>query len=430
MVSANPFRGLRFDPAVVGDPGRIVAPPYDVISPEARAAYEASSPYNMVRLILAQNADPHAGGEADYSGVSKLLSSWVDEGALTLDPNPALYAYEQSYDLGGRRRVQRGVLASVRLDPARTEILPHERTMAAPVADRLKLLESTAANLSPVFGLYTGRGSTAGMLAEMMSGPPALECVDEVGMGHRLWVVSDPGLISAWQAELAGRQLLIADGHHRYRTSLAYREAERDARPGAPDGPWDEILMLVADADADGPSVLPIHRLLAGQDAGGLVTALADVFEAREVAGPAEAEAALAAASAEVSAFGLYGGGRTWVLTATDQQRLDDEVGAGRPAVDVEVLHGPVLGHRAGITDFEHAVVYEADRERATGLVDKGDFGALVLLRPVRVSAVLDVAKAGGTLPQKTTFFYPKPRDGMVMRPFTPEQFETAALHP
>src|SRR4051812_18513473 len=128
MVSAHPFRGLRFDPAVVGDPGRVIAPPYDVVSPEARAAYEASSPYNMVRLVLAQDGD---GGEA-HDSVPALLARWVAEGALTLEDVPAVYLYEQTYTVGGERRVQRGVLAAVTLDDTRTRILPHERTMDAP----------------------------------------------------------------------------------------------------------------------------------------------------------------------------------------------------------------------------------------------------------------------------------------------------------
>ena len=417
MVSAHPFRGLRFDPAVVGDPGRVVAPPYDVVSPEARAAYEASSPYNMVRLVLAQDGD---GGEA-HDSVPELLTRWVAEGALTLEDVPAVYLYEQAYTVLGERRIQRGVLAAVTLDDTRTQILPHERTMDGPVADRLRLLEATEANLSPVFGLYAGGGATAAVLDTMGAGVPALDCVDEVGIGHRMWPVTDPDLIAAWRSEIGRHQLLIADGHHRYRTSLAYRDAVRAARPGAAPGAEDEILMFVADTDAEGPSVLPIHRLLAGRDAETVAAAVADVFTATPADGPAEAAAALAAVSPDLPAFALYGGGRAWVLTASDPAALKDEVGAGRAPLDVEVLHGPVLGTRARVGDFSTEVVYEADLDRAVAQVDKGEFGAVVILRPVRVDRVFEIARAGGVLPQKTTFFYPKPRDGIVLRPFDPD---------
>jgi uncharacterized protein (DUF1015 family) len=418
MVSAHPFRGLRFDPAVVGDPGRVVAPPYDVVSPEARAAYEASSPYNMVRLVLAQDSS----GGAAHESVPALLARWVAEGALTLEDVPAVYLYEQAYTVQGERRIQRGVLAGVTLDDTRTRILPHERTMDAPVADRLRLLEATEANLSPVFGLYAGGGATAAILDAMGAGVPALDCVDEVGIGHRMWPVTDPDLIAAWRSEIEQRVVLIADGHHRYRTSLAYRDAVRAARPHAGPGPEDQILMFLADADADGPSVLPIHRLLAGRDADAVLAAIDNVFTAQPVDGPAQAIDVLDAIAPELPAFGLYGDrSRAWVLTATDPATLAAEVGGGWAPVDVEVLHGPVLGTRVGIVDFSTEVVYEADLDRAVAQVDKGEFGSAVLLRAVRAGRVLDIALAGGVLPQKTTFFYPKPRDGIVLRPFDPD---------
>jgi uncharacterized protein (DUF1015 family) len=417
MVSANPFRGLRFDPAVVGDPGLVIAPPYDVISPEARDAYEAASPYNMVRVILAREPDGR------YDQVGKLMASWVTERALVLDDTPCLYVYELAYRLGGERRVQRGVLATVPLDATRTWVLPHERTMAAPVEDRLRLLEATNANLSPVFGLYAAKGRTGAAVAAMTAVEPAIECTDEVGIEHRMWRVSDPDLIQAWRGALADLPVLIADGHHRYRTSLAFQERARAARPEAPDGPWDEVLMFLADADADGPSVLPIHRLCRAVAAERIVAAAGDVFTSAPLAGVAEAQAALARVAPEVPAFAVHGPEGTWLLTATDPARLADEVGLGRAPLDVEVLHGPVLATRAGVTDFEGAIKYEADAERAAAQVASGEFSALVLLRPVPVASVLEVARAGGTLPQKTTFFYPKPRDGLVMRPFDPELY-------
>jgi uncharacterized protein (DUF1015 family) len=427
MAFANPFRGLRFDPAVVGDPGLVVAPPYDVISPEARDAYEAASPYNVVRLILAKEGGD---GLAQYQQSAKLLTSWVDERALVLEPVPAVYVYEQAYELDGVRRFQRGVMASVPLDATATWVLPHERTMAAPISDRLRLLEATAVNLSPVFGLYSGGGRTAGLLAAISAGQAAIDCSDELGIRHRLWPVTDPERIAEWQDAVAERQVLIADGHHRYQTSLAYRDAMRNAHPERPAGPWDEVLMFLADGDADGPSVLPIHRLCAGLTAEGIVSATADVFTATPVADVGAAERELDKVAPGVPAFGVYGQGRSWVLVASDPDALAAEVGAGRPPLDVEILHGPVLGRRLGVVDFERRVVYEAGAAHAARQVDEGRFGALLLLRPVTAAAVLEVARSGGTLPQKTTFFYPKPRDGLVMRPLHPGRYARAEDEP
>src|SRR6266545_4387996 len=388
MVVAAPFRGLRFDPDVVGDPGAVTAPPYDVISPAARDAYEAQSPYNMVRLILART---ELQGPDRYRPVAELMAAWRDQGALVLDPVPALYLYEEAYELRGRRRVQRGVLASVTLDDTASWILPHERTMAGPVSDRLHLLEATRANLSPVFGVYAGAGRTAAVLDDLTATPPAVDCVDEAGVRHRLWPVSDGERIAAWCGLLADHRVLIADGHHRYRTSLAYRDAMRAA---AGPGPWDRVLMFLVDADLHGPSIQPIHRLLAEVPAHTVLDALAQDFEARPAGSPAELEAALAG-----------------------------EVGIDRHPLDAEVLHGPVLAKRLGVTDFEGQVVYENDLAAAAAQVERGAAASLLVLRPTPFAQVVAVAQSGGPLPQKTTFFYPKPRDGLVLRPLHPDTF-------
>jgi uncharacterized protein (DUF1015 family) len=417
MVAAAPFRGLRFDPAVVGDPALVIAPPYDVIGPEARGAYEAVSPYNMVRLILPR---PGEDGQDGYRPAGKLLARWRSEGALRLDTTPSLYLYEETYTLRGERRVQRGVLASVTLDDTATWVLPHERTMAAPVADRLALLEATGVNLSPVFGVYAGQGRAAAALAGVTATPPPLDCVDDAGVGHRLWPVSDPEPVAAWCELLADRRVLIADGHHRYRTSLAYRDAMRAAHPGR-GGPWDELLMLLVDADLHGPAVLAIHRLLAGPDGAAVLAGLAADFHARPAGSPAEAEALLGALPAEAVAFGLYAGGRSWLLVARDPAALAAEAGRARRMLDVEILHGPVLSKRLAVDDFEQRVAYESDLAQAVRQVDEGAFSSLVLLRPARFADVAAVAAVGEILPQKTTFFYPKPRDGLVLRPLDAE---------
>jgi uncharacterized protein (DUF1015 family) len=419
MVAAAPFRGLRFDPAVVGDPGLVTAPPYDVITPAARATYEAMSPYNMVRLILAR---PGADGHDRYRPAAELLARWRAEGALRLDEAPSLYVYEETYTLHGERRVQQGVLASVTLDDTSTWVLPHERTMAAPVADRLRLLEATGVNLSPVFGVYAGAGRPAAVLDDVTGRPPALDWVDDAGVGHRLWPVSDPERVAAWCELLADRQVLIADGHHRYRTSLAYRDAMRATRPGT--GPWDELLMLLVDADLHGPAVLPIHRLLAGLDGDAVLAGLDGDFDARPAGSPAEVEALLGSLPVDAVGFGLYTGARTWLLVARDPAALAAEAGRARRLLDVEVLHGPILSKRLAVSDFEHRVAYEHDLDQAVGRVDEGAFASLVVVRPARFADVAAVAAGGEILPQKTTYFYPKPRDGMVLRALDAEVSE------
>ena len=422
MVAAAPFRGLRFVPAVVGDPGRVTAPPYDVISPEARETYAAMSPYNVVRLILARPSpaggpEPGVDGTADYREAAELLGAWQAEGVLRRDKAPCLYVYEETYALHGRRLVQRGVLAGVTLDDTGTWVVPHERTMAGPVADRLRLLEATGVNLSPVFGVYAGGGGPAAVLDGVTATEPALDWVDETGVRHRLWAVADPETIAAWRDRMSAQRVLIADGHHRYQTSLAYRDAMRAAHEGDPGGPWEEVLMFLVDADLHGPAVLAIHRLLADLDGATVLAGLDADFEAREAGSPAEAETLLGRLPDEAVAFGLYAGGRSWLLVARDPSALAAEAGRDRRMLDVEVLHGPVLSKRLGVSDFEGRVAYESDLATAAARVDEGAAASLVILRPARFGAAAAIAAGGETLPQKTTYFYPKPRDGLVMRP-------------
>jgi len=463
MVAAAPFRGLRFDPAVVGDPGRVIVPPYDVITPEARDAYEAMNPYNVVRLILAR-------GDGDdssrYQQAAKLLESWSEEGALVLDPEPSLYLYEEAYAIRGQRRVQRGVMASVTLDDTGEIILPHEGTMVAPVADRLHLLEATRANLSPIFGVYAGGGRAAAVIEHVTAADPAVDAVDEAGLGHRLWPITDRATIARWTRLLADQKVLIADGHHRYRTALAYRdEMARVARQsggpaagrsgagrtegpaagalpravraagrsgagaaGAPLGaagpaPWEQTLMLLVDIDQQGPSVLPVHRLLAGVPAEVLLAQLRREFQISPAATPADLEASLERAPLQTIAFGLYGSGKSRLLVARDPESMRARTGLDHPPLDVEVLHRAVLEGMLGVRDLERQVAYSNDLAAACRQVDDGEFESLVVLRPAQFSSVVDVAQRGSILPPKTTFFYPKPRDGLVLRPLHPDAF-------
>jgi uncharacterized protein (DUF1015 family) len=467
MVAADPFRGLRFDSAVVGDLGRVIAPPYDVISPQARDAYEAMSPYNVVRLILARERRDDSSW---YEQSAKLLTSWRDEGALMLDSTPTLYLYEETYTVRGERRVQRGVVASVTLDDTGKVILPHEGTMLAPVEDRLHLLEATRANLSPIFAVYAGGGRAVGAMDAVAATPPAIDTTDDSGLGHRLWLVTDPATIDRWRDLVADQRVLIADGHHRYRTALAYRDAMRltvggaaggvappDARggagvggpgevlaaPGAGGGPgssgaggvlaapgtgggegevapWEQTLMFLVDIDLGGPSVLPVHRVLA--DAESVLPRLERDFEAIPAAAPGELESRLEREPGSTVAFGLYSAGRTWLLVARDPAAVRARTGLHDP-LDVDVLHEVVLTSLLGVRDPEHQVRYSSDLLESCRQVDQGTYSSVFALRAAPFADVVRIARRGRILPPKTTFFYPKPRDGLVLRPLDPATF-------
>ncbi|HSI30430.1 MAG TPA: DUF1015 domain-containing protein, partial [Miltoncostaeaceae bacterium] len=319
MADVRPFRALGYS-AAAGPLGDLVAPPYDVISPEERRLYLAASPYNAVRLILP---------EVSYEEVGGLIASWRHDGVLGAAPEPVLIAWTQTFALDdGVERERRTILGAVGLEPyERRVVRPHERTHAGPREDRLRLTRAVRTNLSPVFGLYPDPGQAA-WAAIAPQGPPDAELADHDGTVHRVWRVTDPAAHARVAEAMADRWILIADGHHRYETALAYRE-ERRARAagngaGPGDAPYDRVLMGLTALDDPGLVVLPTHRVLARWAEGAEAP-----FAAHPVDGLDALRAALAAAPEDANALGLVLPDRMRLLTgtpragATPAERLD-----------------------------------------------------------------------------------------------------------
>ncbi len=253
MADLTPLHALHFDVARTGGLEPVVAPPYDVIDPEQRAALVARSPYNVVAIDLPEGDDP-------YAHAAETLAEWRADGIVVADPEPALWALEQDYTgPDGRRRTRHGLFARVRVEdygPGR--IRPHERTHPGPKEDRLRLTRATRANLSPIFSLYDGDGWSP--LVPHLGGPPFGEVTDADGTTNRLWRVGDPDAIAAVQEALRPAELLIADGHHRYETARVYA----DEIGG--DGPHRYVLMCLVSLGDPGLTIFPTHRLLTGLD--------------------------------------------------------------------------------------------------------------------------------------------------------------------
>ena len=254
MAEVRPIQALHYDLGKVGSLADVVAPPYDVIDDAQRAELAARSPYNVVELDLPR--DP-AGGDP-YEHAAELLGRWVaGEGVLTSDADPQIWALEQDYTApDGSRLTRRGFLARVRLAPYGEGIRPHERTQPGPKEDRLRLTRATRHNLSPIFALHPGDAWQH--LEPAVSGEPWGEVTDADGTTHRIWRVGDPAVHEAIASELVPGELLIADGHHRYETSLAY---QREVGAG---GPADHVLMALVSLEDPGLTVFPTHRLISG----------------------------------------------------------------------------------------------------------------------------------------------------------------------
>ncbi len=403
MADVRPFRALRYA-AAAGPLGTLVSPPYDVISPEERRGYLAVSPYNAVRLILP---------EVGYDEVAGLIASWQDDGALAAEEAPVLIAWTQSFTLGdGVPRERRTILATVGLEPYSARVVrPHERTHAGPKEDRLRLTRAVRTNLSPVFGLYPDAEGAA-WTAVAPEGEPDAEVRDADGTIHRFWRIADPAAAEAVAEAMRDRWILIADGHHRYETALAYRDELRAA--GAGDGPHDRVLMGLTALDDPGLVVLPTHRLLTrwpeGADAAFTATPAADLDALL---------AALAAAPGDAPALGLITADGMALLTAppappgtSPASRLDVA------ALEREILV-PHLGADQAALAHDEVLSYTKDAAEAEALVRDGSIAAALILRGIPKPDIADVSEAGETMPQKSTYFFPKLLTGVAYNPLT-----------
>jgi uncharacterized protein (DUF1015 family) len=356
-----------------------VAPPYDVIPDSELPRYEALSPYNVVRLTRPGR---------DYDRASRTFEDWLQTGILEADP-PSMYVHEVDFD--GRRR--RDLIAALRLQPYEDRVvLPHERTHRGPKEDRLALLRATHVSLEPLWFLYEGRGTGLQQITEVVSQrAPAVWFKGPEGTEHRLWVISDPALHAAVHAAFEPLPVLIADGHHRYETTLAHSEelgGDRDAASRF-------TLALLTDLDDPGLEVLPTHRVI---QAGVTVTGGEEKQSLEET---------LAALRGRVAA-GTYRDHRFQVLP------LEGEMA-------VVELHAQVIDNILGKRNPEDFLLYTRDPAEAVRWVDEGVGNAAFFLDAPDLRLVLKAAQEGKTLPQKSTYFHPKPPSGMVVFRLAPD---------
>ncbi len=382
----SPFVGLLYDRSLVGPLERVTAPPYDTVLTEERRRLLDASPHNIVRLDLGEDLPGDDDVENKYRRAAREFERWRDEGVLIPTPAPSYFAYEMRFAFQGRHRSVRGLVCLVRLEDWGGSIVPHERTMRGPVEDRLRLMRALRANLSSIYLVCSGPCSgLTDLLDDARGTDPLASLVDEAGVEHRMWRVdaAHDGVES-----LRSQSMMIADGHHRYTMALRYRDEMRE-RHGS--GPWDEVMALVVDAVTEDPPVLPIHRVLVSGDPpvrGERVRDLAEVLE-------------------EVDDRDLVYG-----TVAREDGELVHRVDRleGRPPV-VCALHAEILDR------LTPAIAYTPDAALAEEEVRRGGATAAFLLPPTTATRIRSVVDRGERLPQKSTYFWPKPRTGMVIRP-------------
>ncbi|MDX6287317.1 MAG: hypothetical protein QOG53_2802 [Frankiales bacterium] len=409
----TPFRALRYDQARIGDLSAVLCPPYDVIDEAGVERYEAAHPNNAVRLILPRGDEE--GPDSKYRHAAAMLADWRSQGVLVPDTAPALYVYEES--VGGH--TQRGLVGGLGLVPFDAGIvLPHENVMPGPVADRLALMAATDANLEPIFLVYDGGGPAAEIVGSTAQREPLIDVTTDDAVSHRIWAVTDPTELDAIAADLAPRQAVIADGHHRYTTYLHLQEQHR----AEGSGPWDYGLTLLADTSTFGPQVHAIHRVIRSLDVATAAKYAESAFTVRRIDGGVGAGLdALADAGASGPAYLIAGPDQAYLLTEPTSEALDRAVPADRsPAwrgLDVTIAHHLLISDLWRMPDNVDTVGYAHDVDEALAMAKAAD-GTALLLNPTPVDAVAAVAIAGDRMPRKSTLFTPKPRTGLLIRTF------------
>jgi len=414
MAELVPFKGVLYNVPKISkvSGGDLLAPPYDIITPEYKEDLYNNSPYNIVRIDFGKDLPGDNSRENKYTRAQKFLADWLKEGVLITSPAPCFYSYEVSYEIHGRHQTLRGFLGLVRLEElGKGNIHPHECTHSTPKKDRLDLMRFCGANISPIFSLYNSPEKRASLLLSGINKTrPYIEANDSDGSVHRLWAIQDSDTINSIKKELEGKAIFIADGHHRYETALEYRKEmrEKDGTAGSIQ-PYDYVLMFLANMSDEGLTILPAHRLSRNIPPDALDRLSSD-FEIREISGNFDIAGSIAG---ERDVFGLYKGGDSWYKLS---YRGKGVAGAA-PALkylDVTVLHDLIF-RQLGINGD---IAYEMDVHKCIGLVKDREFKAAFFLNPTRVEDVERVALASLRMPPKSTYFYPKLLTGLVLNIF------------
>jgi uncharacterized protein (DUF1015 family) len=436
MTRIAPFRGILYNSAKCRDPAKVVAPPYDVISPAEQERLHRKSPYNIVHLILSREG-------VGYDDVARLFATWQREDVLRRDDEPAIYFLSHGFaDPDGRRKERLGFVALTRLeDFSSGKIRPHERTLARPKEDRFRLTVACRANLSPIFALYSEPTMTINQLLreETRGRPPAVEVTDDKGESCALWRVTDPAAAKAIQGTMADRTFLIADGHHRYEAALAFRDHMR-AELGRNTGreSFNYVMAYFANMADEGLVILPIHRSvrqlpeLKFQE---LEERLQRYFLIEPYPKTAEGKRSFLQALRQGAKRGHVVGAsfrrdpRYLLLRLKNKkimQRVAKELSEALRALDVTMLHTLVLREICGVSAdakvLEEIIRYSQDPEQVLRDVEEGESHAAFLLNPPSPEQILAVALGGDTMPQKSTYFYPKLLSGLVINKIDPEE--------
>lgn len=440
MADISPFHAWRYNPQKVRL-ADVVTQPYDKITPEMQQRYLAADPsYNFIRIEKGLSTQTDTPGDNVYSRARQNLENWIRDGVLLRDAQPAIYPYFQEYIVPGTslRRTRKGFIALGRLeDYSAGVVFRHEHTLPGPKADRLELLRQTRTQTGLLFLLYQDPERATDLLIDQAARQdPVAEVTDEFGVTHRLWALADTAQIGELVRLLSPKRLLIADGHHRYETALAFRnECRQSTGRSDAEAPHEKAMMAFFNSEDEGLTMLPTHRLIFGLadfSFEGFRDRLAPLFECIDYrfGNPGERASALESFRSDLASHqgtrtgvGAYAGGGAFHLfllkEGADVAGLLPGLAPAERRLDVVLLHRFLLEQGLGITPTEVSgekrIGYEREIEQALGAVDRGGAQMALLLNPAPIGLVAEAAFGGRVLPEKSTDFYPKLLSGLTL---------------
>ncbi len=420
MAEVSPFRGWRFNPGLVGDMASVLCPPYDMIDEATQEELKRQNKYNVIHLEAGEGLDWNTSAKEQYAAASNLFDQWRKEEVLRQDEEPCYYLMRHTFPLGGKTMVRIGLIASVGLEDYKTrQILPHEFTQAPAIQDRVWLMESLSANISPIMSIFRDTESVLSQVfKQVMAGTPEFDATDDSDNGTALWRISDSGLQRQVSEFFVNRPIYLADGHHRYEAARQYqldrhRESE-DAK--APNLAHNHVMMTLIAFDDPGLVVLGYHRTLndvPDDKLARIKAKLNELFDSSPLSGNSDAlieQVDEQGVNKRLLASVDIDGAKMLTLK---ESAVDPTWGA-LASSEAWVLEEQVLRPELGDTTLNH-LDFMHDHGEAVEQARKGELQMTFLLKPFPLDAFESIVGGGQRLPRKSTFFFPKLPTGLVI---------------
>ena len=430
MAEIRPFRGVRYNQALIEDLSRVVCPPYDIITPQMQQELYHRSEYNFVRLEFNRGLPQDTATDNKYARSAAALQQWLKQGILETDEAPALYLHDHHFSYHGREYRRRGIIARVRLEEwDKTVVRPHEGTLSEPKSDRISLLWALQANTSPVLALFEDRRQqVSSVLNSAEQSKPIIGLSNVDGEGHQVWAITEPEAVNEISRGLAEQPLYIADGHHRYESALNYqRERRAGSALASGDEAFDFVMMTLVDFTDPGLLILSPHRLLRGVSR----TSLSELeSELKSFFAIEKLPLSMSGVWQRVDDLLMAPGEPKLVLVGLSAEHLfvlrlsDFEAVSGMmpyfhselyKRLDVSIVDHIILENLLGLSGAEETILaYSYDRLDAVNRVFDQEYQLAFLLSPVRAATIKAIADVGDRMPRKSTYFYPKAPAGLV----------------